>query len=64
MIREGGSIPVAVTLAETLSAPVVLMGFGTPDENAHAPNEHLSLENFEGGARAAALFLEELAAGG
>lgn len=64
MIREGGSIPVAVTLAETLAAPVVLMGFGTPDENAHAPNEHLSLENFEGGARAAALFLEELAAGG
>jgi acetylornithine deacetylase/succinyl-diaminopimelate desuccinylase-like protein len=61
MIREGGSIPVAVTLAETLAAPVVLMGFGTPDENAHAPNEHLSLENFEGGARAAALFLEEFA---
>jgi acetylornithine deacetylase/succinyl-diaminopimelate desuccinylase-like protein len=63
MIREGGSIPVAVTLAETLGAPVVLMGFGTPDENAHAPNEHLSLENFEGGARSSALFLEELAAG-
>lgn len=59
LIREGGSVPVAVTLAEVLEAPVVLMGFGTPDQNAHAPNEHLSLENFFGGMTTVVAFLEE-----
>jgi acetylornithine deacetylase/succinyl-diaminopimelate desuccinylase-like protein len=58
-IREGGSVPVAVDFGETLKLPVVLMGFGTPDENAHAPDEHLSLENFYGGMRTIAYFLEE-----
>jgi acetylornithine deacetylase/succinyl-diaminopimelate desuccinylase-like protein len=59
LIREGGSVPVAVDFGQTLGLPVVLMGFGTPDENAHAPDEHLSLENFYGGMRAIAYFLEE-----
>ncbi|MFN2432302.1 MAG: M20/M25/M40 family metallo-hydrolase, partial [Gemmatimonadota bacterium] len=58
-IREGGSVPVAVDFAEVLGLPVVLMGFGTPDENAHAPNEHLNLENFYGGMKTVAHFLEE-----
>ncbi|MBA2564432.1 MAG: dipeptidase [Gemmatimonadetes bacterium] len=62
MIREGGSIPVAVDFREELKLPVVLMGFGTPDENAHAPDEHLSLENFHGGLRTVSYFLEEFAA--
>lgn len=60
-IREGGSVPVAVDFAEKLGLPVVLMGFGTPDENAHAPNEHLNLENFYGGMKTAVYFLEEFA---
>ncbi|MFB3167538.1 peptidase dimerization domain-containing protein [Neobacillus sp. 179-C4.2 HS] len=30
-------------------SPVVLMGFGLPDENLHAPNEHFNLENFDKG---------------
>ena len=25
------------------------MGFGLPDENLHAPNEHFNLENFDKG---------------
>ena len=58
-IREGGSVPVAVDFAEKLGLPVVLMGFGTPDENAHAPNEHLNLHNFYVGMLALAYFLEE-----
>jgi acetylornithine deacetylase/succinyl-diaminopimelate desuccinylase-like protein len=45
-----------------LGAPVLLMGFGLPGENAHAPNEWLSVENFEKGTLAAALLLEEYAA--
>jgi acetylornithine deacetylase/succinyl-diaminopimelate desuccinylase-like protein len=59
LIREGGSVPVAVDFAETLGLPVVLMGFGTPDENAHAPDEHLNLENFEKGTDTIVYFLEE-----
>ncbi|WP_025676527.1 dipeptidase [Paenibacillus massiliensis] len=47
--KDGGSIPIVETFARALSAPVVLMGFGLPDENLHAPNEHFNLENFDKG---------------
>jgi acetylornithine deacetylase/succinyl-diaminopimelate desuccinylase-like protein len=46
--------------ARVLGAPVLLMGFGLPGENAHAPNEWMSMENFERGMRAAAALLDEL----
>ncbi len=59
-IREGGSIPVVASFAEILGVPTVLMGVGLPDENAHAPNEWLLLENYHGGIRSAAALLEEL----
>ena len=59
--REGGSIPVVATFAEQLNIPSVLFGIGLPDENAHAPNEKLDLENFYGGIRSSAYFLYELA---
>ena len=60
-IREGGSIPFVTQMYDTFKVPCVLMGFGLPDENAHAPDEHLSLENYFGGIRAAAIFYEQLA---
>src|SRR3954453_24160333 len=47
--REGGSIPIVSDFNQSLHAPVVLMGFGLPDENLHAPNEHFNLENFDKG---------------
>lgn len=59
-IREGGSIPIVAVFDGLLRAPVVLMGFGLPDENSHAPNERLHLENFYSGIRSVALFYEEL----
>jgi acetylornithine deacetylase/succinyl-diaminopimelate desuccinylase-like protein len=59
-IREGGSIPIVQQFQEILGAPVVLIGFGLPGENAHAPNEWLSVENFHRGAEAVALLYEEL----
>ncbi len=43
-----------------LGAPVLLVGFGLPGENAHAPNEWMSDENFVKGMRAAAVLYEEL----
>ncbi len=42
--REGGSIPVVGHMQEILNASSVLTGFGLPDDNIHAPNEHLNLE--------------------
>jgi acetylornithine deacetylase/succinyl-diaminopimelate desuccinylase-like protein len=62
--REGGSIPVTVTFQEELGATSILMGFGLPDENAHAPDEHLDLVNFHGGVLSSAWFYEEYARSG
>ena len=36
------------------------MGIGLPDENAHAPNEKLDLDNLDHGMLSAAYFFEEL----
>lgn len=58
-IREGGSIPIAALFSELLHAPVVLMGFGLPDDNLHAPNEKYSLDQFYKGIRTVASFLQK-----
>ncbi len=59
---EGGSIPVVGDFERILGAPVLLMGFGLPGENAHAPDEWMSVENFQRGMRAAAALLDGYAA--
>ncbi len=58
---EGGSIPVVNDFARILKAPVLLVGFGLPGENAHAPDEWISQENFRRGMRAIAALWDELA---
>jgi acetylornithine deacetylase/succinyl-diaminopimelate desuccinylase-like protein len=60
-IREGGSIPIVVSFQEILKAPTVLLGFGLPDENAHSPDEHLNLNNFQKGIITTSIFYNELA---
>lgn len=60
-IREGGSIPFVRTIADATGKPCLLMGFGQPDENAHAPNEWLDLENFHLGIKSAVYLYDELA---
>ncbi|HEX6051194.1 MAG TPA: dipeptidase [Gemmatimonadaceae bacterium] len=62
IVGEGGSIPVVGDFERILGAPVLLMGFGLPGENAHAPNEWMSDENFVTGMKAVAAFWDELAA--
>lgn len=57
---EGGSIPVVGDFQRMLKAPVLLVGFGLPGENAHAPNEWMSEENFVKGMRAMAALWDEL----
>ncbi|HYK84021.1 MAG TPA: dipeptidase [Ktedonobacteraceae bacterium] len=59
-VREGGSIPIAAMFNEVLNVPVVLMGFGLPDDNLHSPNEKYSLTQFYRGIRTVASFLQKL----
>jgi acetylornithine deacetylase/succinyl-diaminopimelate desuccinylase-like protein len=59
---EGGSIPVVGDFQRILDAPVLLVGFGLPGENAHAPNEWMSVENFRLGTKAMAALWDEYAA--
>ncbi len=63
IVGEGGSIPVVSDFQRVLNAPVLLVGFGLPGENAHAPNEWMSEENFRIGMRAMAALWDEYAAG-
>ncbi len=60
-LREGGSIPAAASFATLLGAPVVLLGFTNPDDQAHAPNEQMVLANYEGGLRTIARYWQALA---
>ncbi len=60
-IREGGSIPFVRTIADATGKPCLLMGFGQPDENSHAPNEWLDLENYHLGIKSAVYLYDEIA---
>ncbi|HPO99099.1 MAG TPA: dipeptidase [bacterium] len=57
-IREGGSIPVVSTLERKLGLKTLLLGFGLPDDNAHAPDEKFSLADYERGILTSARFLQ------
>ena len=61
-VRDGGSIPVAADFSTVLGLPVVMLGFAPPDDNAHAPNESMSLSNYELGIHCVARYWDELAA--
>jgi acetylornithine deacetylase/succinyl-diaminopimelate desuccinylase-like protein len=58
-IRSGGSIPIVGDFARHLGLPSVMMGFGLPDDNLHAPNEKFNLKNFELGIVSLIRFMEE-----
>ncbi|HOV85330.1 MAG TPA: dipeptidase [Syntrophobacteraceae bacterium] len=61
-IREGGSIPIVNVLKEVLEIDsILLMGWGSPDDGPHSPNERLFLEDFHRGVRSAAALLYALA---
>ena len=57
---SGGSIPIVPEFESILNAPALLMGFGLPGENAHAPNEWMGVQAFDKGVHACAQLLTEL----
>jgi acetylornithine deacetylase/succinyl-diaminopimelate desuccinylase-like protein len=59
--RTGGTIPVVATFTRLLKVPCLLLGIGLPDENAHAPNEKLDLDNLHHGMLSAVHLWNELA---
>lgn len=61
-IREGGSIPIVPMFEEMFDAPALLIGFGLPGSNPHAPDEWLDLEVYHRGIRALADLYDEIAA--
>ena len=59
-MRSGGSIPIVGLFSKHLGIPSVMMGFGLPDDNLHAPNEKFHLPNFYRGIEAVGRYLELL----
>ncbi|UJF35171.1 dipeptidase [Paenibacillus hexagrammi] len=59
--RSGGSIPIVEVFGRLLEAPVVMLGFGLPGENLHAPNEHFHLENWDKGLETISRFWLKIA---
>ena len=59
-IRSGGSIPIVGDFVRQLHIPVLMMGFGLPDDNLHAPNEKFHLPNFHRGTESIIRFLANL----
>jgi len=59
-IRSGGSIPVVADFEKHLHIPSVMMGFGLPDDNLHAPNEKFHIPNFYRGIESIIRFFQLL----
>jgi acetylornithine deacetylase/succinyl-diaminopimelate desuccinylase-like protein len=61
-VRGGGSIPIVGDFVRELGIPTVMMGFGLPDDNLHAPNEKFHLANFHRGIASIIGFLDKVGA--
>jgi acetylornithine deacetylase/succinyl-diaminopimelate desuccinylase-like protein len=59
-IRSGGSIPIVSDFEQHLKIPTVMMGFGLPDDNLHAPNEKFHIDNFFRGTQSVIRLMELL----
>jgi acetylornithine deacetylase/succinyl-diaminopimelate desuccinylase-like protein len=62
-IRSGGSIPVVGVIQEKLGIPSVLLGFGLPGDNLHAPNERFAVDQFHKGIETTVDFWQAVSEG-
>jgi acetylornithine deacetylase/succinyl-diaminopimelate desuccinylase-like protein len=60
-LRSGGTLPIVPQLKNVLQVPVIMMGFGLPDDNLHAPNEKFNLDHFYRGIETSIRLMDELA---
>jgi acetylornithine deacetylase/succinyl-diaminopimelate desuccinylase-like protein len=61
-VRGGGSIPIVGDFVRELKIPTLMMGFGLPDDNLHAPNEKFHLANFHRGIESIVRFFNSVGA--
>ena len=61
-VRGGGSIPIIGDFVRVLKTPTLIMGFGLPDDNLHAPNEKFNLGNFHKGVESIVRWMGRLGA--
>ncbi|CDW57643.1 cytosolic non specific dipeptidase, partial [Trichuris trichiura] len=61
LTREGGSIPVALTLEECTGKNVMLLALGAGDDMAHSQNEKINKRNYILGTKLLGAYLFEIA---
>lgn len=61
LIREGGSLPILPMFKQALGAECLLLGFASPNCNAHGPNEKARIPDLDRGAEAIARFFAYVA---
>ncbi|WP_186579294.1 dipeptidase [Aquibacillus kalidii] len=59
-VRMGGSIPVVEWFDSLFKMPIVLLGFGTPEDRLHSPNESFPLDSFDKGMETLVYYWEEV----
>ncbi|OZU87890.1 peptidase M20 [Virgibacillus indicus] len=59
-VRMGGSIPVVEWIEAIYDIPIVLLGFGTPDDRLHSPNESFPLDSFDKGMETLVYYWNEV----
>ncbi|XP_017773769.1 PREDICTED: cytosolic non-specific dipeptidase [Nicrophorus vespilloides] len=60
LIREGGSIPVTLTLQEATGKNVLLLPVGCGDDGAHSQNEKIDIRNYIEGTKLLGSYLYEV----
>jgi nonspecific dipeptidase len=61
LTREGGSIPVTLTLQEATGKNVILLPMGAADDGAHSQNEKIDVRNYIEGTKLLGAYAYELA---
>lgn len=59
-VRMGGSIPVVEWIDALYQIPIVLLGFGTPEDRLHSPNESFPLDSFDLGMKTLVYYWESV----
>jgi acetylornithine deacetylase/succinyl-diaminopimelate desuccinylase-like protein len=59
-VRMGGSIPVVEWIDAIYGIPIVLLGFGTPEDRLHSPNESFPLDSFDKGMETLVFYWENV----
>ena len=60
LTREGGSIPVTLSLQEATGKNVILLPMGACDDGAHSQNEKINTRNYIEGTKLLGAYMHEL----